>query len=680
MIASKSNTTNYAMVNFKQKAMDVKLFIVLMILNIMAFPYTMISTLRNDNGYSIFISFIAYALIFACGIFIPLQKFQYMNQKSKVDMVYALPLTRKQQFLSDYFAGLTLYVIPYLIQMILTQIILFVLRKIKVGHNFNSYRTLTIYEHQSLFKFMFIAFLMMVFLYTLTVFIISCTGNLFEAITASVYFNFIIPLFFYTLNNNIIGSLYSISENALIYKILERTSPIGGLVYLFSQSNELQISWLLAYLFVILLIFLLSLKIQTKRLAEEVTKPFVVTAFYYTILSSIVFIIGSFLYRQGIGYINLIVILSVVFFIFEVITNRGIHKMLRVFVRYVVVLSSVILFLFIFKTSDGFGLVYRKSNTSNLKSITLTYDGILNQGEYQYNTVKLKDPMNIERLLKFQETQLKKFNQVKQKANADELIQVKVYELGIKDSEVDSVSAPDYIVDTTIRTTLGFDLKLGLDYSRYYDASFEDLLMLAPIELSDEYIDQMIERFNERNYVNISDIYSTKSFDLNETRNSLFKGLLAALRKDLKEIPLDDYLKPNTSTGMKLYFGHTIEISVHPSYTNTIQFLKDKNLYITLNENDYKSLLSTRNVFLVAPENESEYRSNYYTSKEDYQSITQQCQITELTYDVATLLENAMYQYVTDEPCYYLFVDQYRYVIPANYSEVASRVYSEFMN
>lgn len=678
MIANKSN--NYAIINFKQKAMDVKLFIVLMILNLMAFPYTMISTLRNDNGYSIFISFIAYALIFACGIFIPLQKFQYMNQKSKVDMVYALPLTRKQQFLSDYFAGLTLYVIPYFLQMLLTQIILFVLRKIKVGHNFNSYRTLTIYEHQSLFKFMFIAFLMMVFLYTLTVFIISCTGSLFEAITASVYFNFIIPLFFYTLNNNIIGSLYSISENALIYKILERTSPIGGLVYLFSQSNELQISWLLAYLFVILLIFLLSLKIQTKRLAEEVTKPFVVTAFYYTILASIVFIIGSLLYKQGIGYLNLFVILSVVFFIFEVITNRGLNKMLRVFTRYVVILSSVLLFLFVFKTSDGFGLAYRTSNASNLKSITLTYDGILHQDEYQYNSVTLKDPKNIEYLLKFQDSQLKKLDQVKQRAKANNMIHVKMYELGIKDNEIDSVSSPDYIVDTTTRIDFTFDLKFGMDYSRYYDTTLEDLLMLAPIELSGEYIDQMIERFNERSNIYISDIYSTKSFNLNKTRSSVYKGLLEALRKDLKEIPLDDYLKPNTSTCMKLYFDNAPEISVHPSYTNTIQFLKDNDLYITLNENDYKSLLSTRNVFLVTPENESEYRSNYYTSKEDYQSITQQCQITELTDDVATLLENAMYQYVTDEPCYYLFVDQYRYVIPADYNEVASRVYSEFMN
>lgn len=217
MIASKSN--NYAMVNFKQKAMDVKLFIVLMILNLMAFPYLMISMLQNGYRNTIFISFIAYALIFACGIYIPLQKFLYMNQKSKVDMVYALPLTRKQQFLSDYFAGLTLYVIPYLIQMILTQIILFVLRNIKIGYMFNLYRTKSFYEHQSLFKFMFIALLLMIFLYTLTVFIISCTGNLFEAITASVYFNFIIPLFFYTLNINIIGSLYSISENELIYKI-----------------------------------------------------------------------------------------------------------------------------------------------------------------------------------------------------------------------------------------------------------------------------------------------------------------------------------------------------------------------------------------------------------------------------------------------------------------------------
>lgn len=676
MIANKSN--NYAMINFKQKAMDVKLFIVLMILNLMAFPYALLSLVKSENRYTIFVSFIAYALIFACGIYIPLQKFQYMNQKSKVDMVYALPLTRKQQFISDYFAGLTVYVIPYLVQMLLAQIIMVVLHTMKTRYNFRWVQLF--YEHQGLFKFMFIALLMMVFLYTLTVFIISCTGSLFEAITASVYFNFIIPLFFYTLNSNIIGSLYSISENELIYKILERTSPIGGLVYMARESNILRLSWLLAYLLVILLLFLLSLKIQTKRLAEEVTQPFVVKAFYYTILASIVFIIGSLLYKQGIGYLNLFVILSVVFFIFEVITNRGLNKMLRVFTRYVVILSSVLLFLFVFKTSDGFGLAYRTSNASNLKSITLTYDGILHQDEYQYNTVTLNDPKNIEYLLKFQDSQLKKLDQVKQRANANNMIHVKMYELGIKDNEIDSVSSPDYIVDTTTRIDFTFDLKFGMDYSRYYDTTLEDLLMLAPIELSGEYIDQMIERFNERSNIYISDIYSTKSFNLNKTRSSVYKGLLEALRKDLKEIPLDDYLKPNTSTGMKLYFDNAPEISVHPSYTNTIQFLKDNNLYVTLNESDYKSILSTRNVFLVAPENESEYRSSYYSSKEDYRSITQQCQITELTDDVVTLLENAMYQYVTDEPCYYLFVDQYRYVIPANYSEVASRVYSEFMN
>lgn len=680
MTASKSNTNKYMWINFKQKLFDTKIFIMLVIFNLMALPYLfLLSYLNRANGLLI-VPFFAFALIFGAGIFIPLLKFSYLNQRAKVDMVYSLPLTRKQQFLSDYFAGLTLYLIPYIVQMILIQVLPFFLR-MEENSQHNSYTiTRFFYKQDRAFFFTLVVMFMMILLYTLTVFVMSCTGSLFEAISASVYCNFLIPLLFWTINNNIIGSLFSIDSNEFIYDLLKRTSPIGGLFYLFTDLYRITwtniFNYLIPVLITTLVLYFLSYHIQTKRKAEDVSKPFVTRLFYYFVLGSFIFIIGTILFGNGTGYINLVVVLSIIYTLIELVSNRGFIKLKISFIRYGITLSAFILFLFVYTKTEGFGLVYRTTKPSNLNSIEYAFDGVLIQTDYHTNTNTINDKENMEILLEFQNRQLKKhkINDVNIERSGSNKYQA--YKEFATVEYAYTEKEENFIYEAQSTFEMIFDVKAGFDYSRSYDVSFEDLILLAPIELSDSYIDAKIDSLINNNYIYayISDLYSTRSLDLSTSKRQLITSLLEALRLDLKEISLENYLKPKTSTGVVLTFSNDYKVDVNPDYKHTIAYLKKNNLWIDKNETNYQSLLAISNIFIVAPEMDEENAASYYTSKEDYHSLIVKNKVTELTDDVITLLNNAAYHYVTDEPSYYLYVNQYRYVIPAKFADVAARV------
>ena len=67
------------------------------------------------NLLYIFIPVFATAIAIIIGIFIAFNSFSYLYKKSNVDMYMPLPLTTRQRFFSDFLAGVTSYIGPFLV-------------------------------------------------------------------------------------------------------------------------------------------------------------------------------------------------------------------------------------------------------------------------------------------------------------------------------------------------------------------------------------------------------------------------------------------------------------------------------------------------------------------------------------------------------------------------------------
>jgi len=191
---------------------------------------------------SLWISILASIVVGALALVIPLNLFDYLYQKTKIDDVLKLPLTRRELFFSDYLSGLILYIIPIFGQFIISMILLLLRTTKFVNYFLKNNVTMDDSFHKVLrlafFTYLFIM-IGLIFLYTLTVLVLSCVGNTFEAITASLYVNLLIPGVIYSVGYLLLNRLFGISFRILFQRLIYFTSPGGILLYLGTNLNRL---------------------------------------------------------------------------------------------------------------------------------------------------------------------------------------------------------------------------------------------------------------------------------------------------------------------------------------------------------------------------------------------------------------------------------------------------------
>lgn len=178
---------NMFWVNFRQNIrMNKKMLIIVSVLQMLSLP-VMALILNIDAASSgtafqtanipLFFAISIFCLCVAvfCGIVIAINNFSYLYKKTEVDMVYSLPIKRKYKFLSDFFSGLFVYTVPYIIGSILSIIIILsggvCIDNMKEIINDHGTIPLIIQaEAAGLF--------IMILIYTLTVFVLNCCGTL----------------------------------------------------------------------------------------------------------------------------------------------------------------------------------------------------------------------------------------------------------------------------------------------------------------------------------------------------------------------------------------------------------------------------------------------------------------------------------------------------------------------
>lgn len=681
----------------KQKLREnIKAFIIILILQILGLPlisvitpvfYYRAATIPDAYIYDhpdiyISISVISVILAVLSGIIIVLRNFSYLYKKTEVDMNLSLPLTSSQRFLSDFFSGLAVYIIPYVIAVILSMI------SLGIGNSVYPEFYNENLEGISLIHCVICILLVMIMLYTLTALVTVCCGNMFETFVYTILINGIIPVFFY-IANFIIFSVRSNDKTVLHIEtlgVVMTTSPFGGVLKLAEYTNVLpEITthshvfeatdniWFVRYSIVIIIFFFSTFFLYNRRKAEDVSKPFVFSFIYYSFAFALTVCISGMLFwsRQ---YVNAIVISAVIFAVLEIIRNRGLKHVVKAGLYFASTIAVSFAFVKLSIQTDGFGQIYKTPDASDVKAVSLIYHGFYNEQWRDYKPIVFTDQKDIKRILKMQSESLSYF-----KDNRNEDNNYK-YIYG-NESQYSYAAKTDRFYPAYDNFEIAYIMKNGnLIYRSYlvpYNTMAENLISLS---LSQEYKDYLVDNITEKyeyyyDSTEKTDItYVKDKMRFNETKNAdsdYVNDLTQAYRKDIEAQTEDDIKNfdlyctingkyigtsfKNTLNFLEKYnIGSSLE-SVSESYPPDKVLIADSNHIIENN------IIST-NIITESCGTPSQY----YTTNFDSDLLNKISQI-------------AKSHYYTDKHCYVMLFDgpsgYTNYVIPPEYSDLVE----EFM-
>jgi len=635
----------------------------------------------SSDIYSI-ITIFATPIAGLCGIFIAINIFNYLYKKSMVDMHLSLPLTTKQRFFSDFFAGLISYIAPFLVSTIFTTILSFIYQGVlEKSHDYvGNLQSLRISIPELAFYITVCGFFIMIMTYVLTVLALTYCGNILEAITNAIGLNILIPATIYFVGTVFLTNLYGINLESNILPFIYKTSPAGGLYYVYSYFNtsarpeNIFTSWLIPFFLVTAFFFVLSYILYIKRKAEDVSKPFVYKGFFHIIMVLITFIIvGVFFVSSNYNnffenIIPIIIITAIVWLIVEVITNRGYKKIWKAGIRYVITLGAILTLVVVGKNTGCFGMVYNVPSADDVKSISINYSGVymnfynnINDNN-KFEGINLEDKASIKDINDLHKDIIEKYKETKNDNPANAFIQIQ----------------------------MKYYLKNGTTEFRTYGVTFEEYKNLSKIDLTDEYINEIAKYLKKYIKPNSDDIFPFVSFNhlAVENNNSLLsEGLdlksyseindfVDAICADLKALSPKDYYTPSKKQLCSINFAGAYNIEINENYTNTIAFLKNKDIempqndismdvlktagadIIKLSAADYQAATSPYSLFsdYKMPEN----NSNKIITHDDWNELK-------------ILFEYAQQRYCATDDVFLLGINHMYYIIPQQYNDIAKK-------
>lgn len=611
------------------------------------------------------------------GIVIAMGNFSYLYKKSNVDMVMSLPLTTRQRFTSDFLSGAISYLAPFLMSGIVSMIISFIGSVVvkdwsEFSGQVNGFSSI----NDLVFKLIIGGFFIMLMVYALAVFTMSCCGSFFEAIAYTLGLNLLIPGIIGAGGYLLLGNLYGINFENSILPLLTKTSPIGGIIgifyYLLDYNGDSSFSfytgWLIPFIIVTLIYAASSWFLYKNRKAEDVSKPFVYKLFYYIVITCITFTISSiFIFDRSSGNIvPLIIFSAIVYLILEVITNRGFKKVWLSAIRYAITMICVLIVISIMDFTDGFGMVYQIPKASQVSSIEIDYPGIFES--YESSTVKLKEKDAISNVISMHSDVLDLYKEEKKAEN-----------------DVDTPRTNGYLKKSHFsdyRTTfvkIKYNLKSGAQLTREYNVRSDLLKNLSDIELSDEYIDQRMDNLRGQiiKMISIENYSEISYYNFNEQRKNIdFKNMaeaeemLSALSTDMKSISEKEFYTPS-----KPFMGFmglsNINIPINENYPNVIKVLEkhDINVYLS---NKYDPIATK--IISITKNNTDEisFIARFNKGSENFYSEIISQEYPEIEELLKVIQPNYMGQI-----SYTMNINGTDYAIPEDYSSIAESLYNK---
>lgn len=746
-----------------------KLTVIIFILHLIAAPSVLISALYNITNHisdtpsdsSLVIAMCATGVAGALGILIAFMNFGSLYNKNKADMYLSAPLSMKQRFFSDYLSGLASYIIPFIAAQIPT-LILFA-----VGHfGFDGKEIMLYYSGNDgpveytttcdLFGLIFPMYcriavggiLAMIMLFTLTVLILTCCGALFDGIVHTVLINAFAGLSIALSCHTIYNAYFAIDLNRFFYPLISWTSPAGAVVMLFmglGTDAETKLfdyvciplwEWALGVIVNIAVNFALAYHFYRKRRAEQITKPVVFRPIYSLMAVLMLITVFAVAFNDAFvnGFSNRSYVLTVffvsflIYMLFEIISNRGMKKLWKGALRYVITSVAYIGCMMLMISTRFFGAEYYVPSADNVEKIYLAYGGAYNDNiitDFTYysgdgsdgRVFTIEDRDNIDNILAAQ--------------RISSSIRKNAVENGGSTGWYDWLSESDVPYDVDDFSVCCV-LKDGRRVSRIYSViNAEAAKHLMAVDVSPEYEVQAAQnlknRFmpynelyeervkNEKTWgslggiENVSiDMYLFTPYNLStgyvepgtkkiKMSESLYNDLRDAVAADRANLTADQYYRPCSDRKYSITIGGIIfGLEVDGSWTETMRVLAAYNCFESLND-EMDEILDESNIGM---ERRIKISRNTFTSECGYSDVlySEKQGVSTKEYwsgvnsgdnsryvihyseDLRKLFEVMQFRYVTDEMIYSISINDNSYPIPPEYSDVAERVFASAEN
>lgn len=160
------------------------------------------------------IGILALQVYVVMGIVIPVSSMPYLHKRTMADLGFSIPLSTKQRFWGDFFAGLFVYTIPYIISMIVG-IVIYLFPYISDKEDL-----FTEAPPWNIFTYMLSGLVIAIMVYILSYFISVFTGS---SVVASIYIiiiNAIIPITLALVSWAIFTSVYGVDYTEIIQGVI----------------------------------------------------------------------------------------------------------------------------------------------------------------------------------------------------------------------------------------------------------------------------------------------------------------------------------------------------------------------------------------------------------------------------------------------------------------------------
>lgn len=722
-----------------------KLMVIIFILHIMAMPMLIISAMIQmfENGKAFDLDIYAVIAVFttgmgaAAGLICALSVFSYLYKKTDVDMRMGLPMSTSQRFVSDFLSGLFIYIVPFIAAQIFTWILLL------IGHL--GFDGKTFYIHSSddpievtsswtcdafstaapfLWRIIIGGILLMVMFYTVTVFVASLCGNIFESIGYNILLNILVPLVAYMLISAVMDNAPGVSIDRYAYKTISLCGPFGGVAGLVLSLNDIYYEdnnrifaayytypqWCGLFLLITVLLGAGTYLIYRQRRAEDTGKPVVFGAFYHVILTMSMFCICyAFLVDDGSEIVPMLIITAIVYLVFHVVRNRGFGHILKGIAAYVITIFVAAGSFLLIEKTEGFGIGTYVPDPASVKCVYIPYTGFneQSQGELAYFDIysktptKLTQPENIQTVTDMHKRYIELMKNDQLDYDFSQQIEV-IYKLKtgktvfrfitLDEESIKKLMAMDTTDDLRtaraddIENRLGEFAKTADNYRLDKDKNNVEVYESYSVVLSPQW------KYNENGQSadgSISVLYSSLPADFTD-------NLAKALRNDIMNETEENYYKCDLP-GYQLSVGY-VNIDIMGDYTAAIEYLRscglDASKLSTVTERVAKGYVNSNmmsgmsDLGLASYANGTEFRGNtYYLGSgfcfSDYVTygdnvayeIRYFSSLNEYYDDIAKLLEVSRKRYKSDDVRYNIIVDGTEAAIPAEYNELAERVF-----
>lgn len=619
--------------HFKNTILENKKFLfIISVLHLIGYP-VIAFTIRyysehpdnTDESYAI-ASCIALAIAILSGAIIAISIFNYLYKKSTVDMNLSLPLTTRQRFLSEYFAGLTIYIVPAIIGGLIGTVIL-----LTGKHELMEIVKYTIYIGS-------VVIIGMILYYSLTVLILSCCGSLFETILSTLLINAMIPASIYLLSYTIISNdSFGLSSNSLFLNQIFISSPIGNaafIIYFFDNVNmygnvntNLYVHWLIPTLIFTVLIVLLSYFLYKKRKAEQVSKPYVYKFIYYAILFFVTFCIIS-IFKVSTGssdytaqtdstpidasFFPAVMCSGIVFFIMEIISNRGFKKFWLSILKFAGTITCIYAVLLLCHATNGFGVNKYVPLESAVDTVNIDLDNYY--GNTSIYNFSVTNKHTIHDVVSLHEKVIKEKYEDKNTSHKE-----------ISESELDQRIKNGALATYNRKNiSITYYLKNGSILTREYNVSDEQMEQLyASMMTGRDYAEYCYHKLsysfafveNDKNARNI-EIYNKINQKISTTKLTVdeFSKLIKAYKNDIENMSADSFYTD------KIIGTIDLEYPIRESFINTLNFLEE---YCNISIDDFEvtslgdnnTVAIFKDVVQIVTGNYDEYcYYNYYNS------------------------------------------------------------------